>query len=163
MKNSFVLIGIISLLTAMPASASWKKETRQILKENKYACQSTEIVIDSIVKDDKIMGHVKGLPQNAYKDFKMVFYVQTNRWYVHPFEDSGEGQTYANLTENGTFTIATVRRQVPSKQLVAVLVPKPYKISSQKIFLKPLLGFIGGILKFECAHTIVKGNGDFFL
>jgi hypothetical protein len=162
MKKSIAL-GLLALVISLPALASWKKETRQILKENKYACKSTEVVIDSIVKDDKITGHVKGLPQNAYKDFKMVFYVQTNRWYVHPFENSGEDQTYANLTENGTFSIGTVRRQVPSKQMVAVLVPKSYKVKSQRLLLKPFLGFIGGILKYECAHTIVKGNGDFFL
>ncbi len=163
MKNSLVLMSLVALFTTLPANASWKKDTKQILKDNKYACKSTEVVIDSIVANDKITGHVKGLPQDSYKDFKMVFYVQTNRWYVHPFENSDEGSTFANLNHNGTFSIQTVRRQVPSKKLVAVLVPKSYKIRSQRFLLKPFLGFIGGILKYECAHTIVDGNGDFFL
>jgi hypothetical protein len=161
MKKSIAL-GLLALVISLPAAASWKKETRKILKDNKYACKSTEVVVDSIIKDDKITGHIKGLPQNSYSDFKVVFYVQTNRWYVHPFEGSQEGLSYANLTDNGNFAIRTVRREIPSKQLVAVLVPKTYKIKSQRFLLKPFLGLFGGILKYECAHTIVKGNGDFF-
>lgn len=163
MKKSLVLTGLLSMFITVSASAaSWRKETKKILKDNKYACKSTQVIVDNIVKNEKIEGHIKGLPESAYQDFKVVFYVQTNRWYVHPFEDAGAGQSFANLTSNGTFSIQTVSRDVPSKRLVAVLVPKSYKIKSQRFLLKPFLGFIGGILKYECAHTVVQGNGDFF-
>ncbi len=160
MKKSLILMGVIAVFT-MSAHASWRKDTRKTLKENKYACKSTQVVIDSIVKNDKIQGHISGLPVNAYQDFKVVFYVKTNRWYLHPYTDADAGYSFSNLTDNGSFEVKTVRREVASKQLVAVLLPKTTKISNQKIFLKPFLGFIGGVLKYECAHTIVQGNGDF--
>ena len=161
MKSLVVLLCLVSMSAS---AASWKKETKAILKANKYACDNTVVTVDSIVKNESIKGHIVGLPQDAYKDFKVVTYVKTNRWYVHPFEfqnGQDEGYSYSLLKNDGSFTLKTVSRGIPSKQLVAVLVPKSYKIKSQRVFLKPFLGFIGGILKYECAHTLVNGSGDF--
>lgn len=160
MKGSFILA--LMLLT-MNVFAN---ETRRILNEFKNECKTTEVHVDEIVRDSHIKGHVKGLPLEAYDKFKVVFYVKTNRWYVHPYtyyEGQQEGYSYSNLAQDGTFMVKTVRRQIPSKQLAVVVVPRSYKISSQKFWLKPLFGFFGGVLKNQCNHTLVDGNGDFFL
>ena len=128
-------------------------------------CKSSEIVVDEIIRDKHIRGHVNGLPQEAFDKFKVVFYVKTNRWYVHPYsyyDGQEEGYSYSNLNSNGEFFVRTVRREVPSRELAVVLVPKKYKIKSEKFFLKPFLGLFGGVLKNQCNHTIIKGNGDFF-
>jgi hypothetical protein len=138
---------------------------QNLLREFKNECKTTEIFVDEIVKDSYIKGHVEGLPQEAYKKFKVVFYVKTNRWYVHPYlydEGQEEGLSYSNLDSNGEFRVKTVRRAVPAKALAVVVVPKSYKIKSQKLFLKPMLGIFGGVLQKKCAHTIIQGNGDFF-
>jgi len=146
----------------MTALASWKSETRAVLKEYAYACDDTQVFVDQIIRNETISGHITGLPAEAYDKFKMVFYVKTNHWYVHPFEGDTEGSSFANLNVNGEFKIKTVLRQVASKRLAAVLVPRSYKVVSQRWFLKPFLGIFGGILKYECAHKLVDGNGDFF-
>ncbi|MFP5385862.1 MAG: hypothetical protein ACLGHN_07260 [Bacteriovoracia bacterium] len=143
----------------------WKSETKNILKEYKNECRTTEIVVDEIVKNSHIKGHVKGLPVEAYDKFKVVFYVKTNRWYVHPYtyyEGQESGYSYSNLNSNGGFEVKTVRRDVPSQKLAVVVVPSSYKIVSQRFWLKPLFGIFGGVLKYQCNHTLVEGNGDFF-
>jgi hypothetical protein len=144
--------------------AGWKTDTKKILKEYAYACASTQVKIESIVANESISGRVTGLPQEAWDKFKVVFYVKTNVWYVHPYayyEGQEEGYSYANLDAYGGFKIKTVKRDVPAKELAAVLVPKPYKIKDKRWWLNPALGFLGGILKYDCSYTVIPGNGDF--
>lgn len=160
MKGSFILILMLLSFNV------FANETPRILSEYKNECKTTEVHVDEIVRDSHIKGHIKGLPTEALDKFKVVFYVKTNRWYVHPYsyyEGQQEGYSYSNLAQDGTFFVKSVRRQVPSKQLAVVVVPKSYVISSQKFWLKPLFGFFGGVLKNQCNHTLVNGNGDFFL
>jgi hypothetical protein len=136
------------------------------LKEFRNECRNSIVTVDEIVKDSHIKGHVQGLPTDAYEKFKVVFYVKTNRWYVHPYtyyENQEEGYSYSNLNENGEFQVKSVKRAVPAKELAVVVVPKSYKINDQRWTLRPIFGIFGGVLKNECNHTIVKGNGDFFM
>jgi hypothetical protein len=159
---------IVSLLMIISAStfATENLTSEQILSEFRNECRTTVVTVDEIVKNSHIKGHITGLPSNAYGDFKVVFYVKTNRWYVHPYshyENQEEGYSYSNLSQNGTFWVRTVRRDVPAQKLAVVLVPRSYKIARQKFWLKPLFGIFGGVLKGQCNHTIVPGNGDFFI
>ena len=159
-----LFIVLISLSISASALAGWKAKTRATLKEYAYACENVAVHVDTIVKDEWIEGHVSGLPTEALDKFKVVFYVKTNRWYVHPYTyypGQEEGYSYSNLGHMGSFKVKTVKREVPSEKLAAVLVPKDYKIRPQRLWLKPLLGFIGGVLKFNCGYTVIPGNGDF--
>ena len=156
MKGFLVLA---ALLIGQTASAN-------VLREYKKECKSTVVTVDEVIKNEHIRGHITGLPADAYEKFKVVFYVKTNRWYVHPYaytEGQEEGYSYSNLNANGEFWVRTLRRDVPSKELAVVLVPKDYRIVTQRWLLKPFLGIFGGITKNSCNHTIVPGNGDFFL
>lgn len=158
------LIAVITFALSVSAFAGWKSDTRKTLKEYSYACKSTQVSIDSIVANDWIKGHVTGLPAEGINQFKVVFYVKTNHWYIHPYQyyqGQQEGYSYANLSAGGEFKVKTLKRAVPSKELAAVVVPKSFKISSQKWWLKPILGFIGGVLKYQCSSVIIPGNGDF--
>lgn len=155
---------VLGLLFSTAALADWRQESRATLHQHSEACDASEVKIDSIVKNQYIKGHVTGLPAEALDDFKMVFYIKTNIWYVHPYQyypDQEEGYSYSNLNAKGEFQVKTVRRDVPARYLAAVLVPKSFKIRHRRWWLRPLLGFVGGVLKFQCNHTIVKGNGDF--
>lgn len=159
-----ILTALLTLTMSFGALAGWKAESRKVLKEYAYACKSTQVSVDSIVRNEHIQGHVTGLPVEAYDKFKVVFYVKTNVWYVHPYayyEGQEEGYSYSNLDTNGGFKVKSVLRQLPSKELAAVLVPKAYKIKDRRWWLKPFFGFLGGVLKFQCAHQRVPGNGDF--
>jgi hypothetical protein len=154
---------LIGLLLSVSAFAD---ETRDILRQYKKDCKQTVVTVDEIVKDSHIRGHITGLPAEAYADFKVVFYVKTNRWYVHPYtyyEGQEEGYSYSNINHRGEFFVRSVTRKVPSKQMAVVVVPKSQRIYSQKFWLRPLFGIFGGVLKNQCAHTLVKGTGDFFL
>ncbi len=160
------LLILALILMSSSVFAGWHSETHAILKEYKNECRTTEVHVDEIVRNSHITGHIKGLPTDAYDKFKVIFYVKTNRWYVHPYthyEGQEEGYSYSNLKANGEFRVKTVRRDVPSKQLAVVLVPKSHKIVSQRWWLKPLFGIFGGVLKHQCSHTLVQGNGDFFM
>jgi hypothetical protein len=157
------LITVLMLTLSFSALAGWKSQSRKVLKEYSYACKSTEVSVDSIVRNDHIKGHITGLPVEAYDKFKVVFYVKTNVWYVHPYtyyEGQDEGYSYSSLDAQGGFKVKTVLRNIPAKELAAVLVPKAYKIKDRRWWLKPVVG-IGGVLKFQCAHQLVPGNGDF--
>jgi hypothetical protein len=79
------------------------------------------------------------------------------------YEGQAPGYSYSNIDSQGNFEVKTISRNVPSKELAVVVVPKFYKIKPQKFWLKPIFGIFGGVLKNQCNHTIVKGNGDFFL
>ena len=129
-------------------------------------CRNTEVIVEEIRRDSHIKGRIEGLPKEAYEEFKVVFYVKTNRWYVHPYtwhEGQEEGYSFSNINENGEFKVKTVRRDVPSRKLAVVVVPKNYKIRSQRLWLRPFLGIFGGVLRHKCAYTLVEGNGDFLL
>jgi hypothetical protein len=155
------IVLILALMSAYVANAA----TSPIMKKYGYACKSVEVVIDSIVRNDSISGHVVGLPTDAYDQFEMIFYVKTNRWYIHPYEYSsnqGEGYSFTYLNPDGSFKIKTILRDVPAKKLAAVLVPRTYKIRNQRLWLNGIFGFFG-ITRGSCQHTIVNGNGDFFL
>lgn len=159
-----LLTAIFCLSFGLSAFASWRSESRSVLKEYAYACKQTQVSIDSITSNEWIKGHVTGLPTEAYDQFKVVFYVKTNLWYVHPYmyyADQPEGYSYSRLNNKGEFKVRTIKRAIPSKELAAVLVPNSFKIKSQKWWLKPLLGFVGGVLKYQCSHELVAGNGDF--
>jgi hypothetical protein len=158
-----ILLTMVMLSFALNSFANWKTETKKILKEYQYACDDTQVAVDSIVANDHIRGHITGLPTEAYDKFKVVFYVKTNIWYIHPYtyyEGQEEGYSYSNLNAKGEFKVKTVKRAVPSKELAVVLVPKPYKIKAQKWILNPILG-VGGVLKYDCSNILVPGNGDF--
>ena len=153
-------------LLSLNVFASDKKDTKKILHEYENECRTTEVVVDEIVKNSHIIGHIKGLPVEAYDKFKVVFYVKTNRWYVHPYsytEGQEAGYSYSNIDAKGNFWVRTLRREVPAQKMAVVLVPKSYKICPQRFFLNPVFGIFGGVLKNQCNHTIVQGNGDFLL
>lgn len=131
-----------------------------------YDCKNTQIFVDKIVKNEAITGHVRGLPTNVINNYKVVFYVKTNRWYVHPYKyqpNQEAGLSFAKLNANGEYSIKTLRRDVPAKKMVAILVPNNYTIKSESVRLHPLFGRFGGLLKNYCSYTTVQGNGDFFV
>jgi hypothetical protein len=161
-----LLLALITLTSMNLAQAGWKSQTKATLREYANECRTTEVVVDEIIKNDVIRGHIQGMSPASYNKFKVVFYVKTDKWYVHPFTFTPrqeEGYSYSNLDANGNFKIRTVLREVASQKMAVVLVPKSYNIKSSRWRLNPLFGIFGGVLKNSCNHTIVPGNGDFFM
>jgi len=154
---------VAALFVSQAEAASWQSESRAILRENAYACRNTDVVVDEIVKNEHIAGHIKGLPQDSYDKFKVVFYVKTDRWYAHPYyqtQNPQEGVAYAKIQRDGTFRIPTVRRKIPGSRLAVSVVPAPYVIRSRHYWLRPFLGLFSGVLKYSCSNTVYKLNGE---
>jgi hypothetical protein len=150
-------------MTTSAFASSWQRETNALLRKYKYACRNLDLKVDEIVSDVHIKGHLKGLPQEAIDDFKVIFYVKTDRWYAHPYyqsENPQEGIAYAKINQDGTFQVPTVLRRVPASRLAVSVVPKPYVIKSQRAWLKPFLGLFGGVFKYSCRGITHKLNGE---
>jgi len=161
--KSLVLSLLAFTLSASASASSWQRETTALLRKHKYACRNAELKVDEIVTNGHIKGHIKGLPQAALENFKVIFYVKTDRWYAHPYyqsENPQEGIAYAKLNDDGTFQIPTVRRQIPASRLAVSVVPQPYVIKSQRAWLKPFLGLFGGVFKYSCRGITHKLNGE---
>ncbi len=155
MKILILVTGL--LVSAATHAMEWQALSQKILDQHAEECKNAEIKVTEIVRNNHIKGSVKGLKETSLENFKMIFYVKTNRWYVHPYEfnpSQPSGYSYSDLTTGGDFWIRSVFR-TPAKEMAAILVPAPHYIYKNQRSLKSLL-------KYACKHVIVPGNGDFF-
>jgi hypothetical protein len=90
-----------------------------------------EVSIDKIVQDDHISGTVKGLGDKGREAYKVVVYVKTDRWYIHPYDQGGEGKSFATIQGDGSWSIETVRREVAAAAIAAVVVRQESKAPAQ--------------------------------
>jgi hypothetical protein len=159
MKILILVTGLLISVTTQATDNQWKAFSKKILKQHAEECKKADIKVTQIVRNNHIKGYVTGLAEASLEDFKMIFYVKSNRkWYVHPYQynqNQPSGFSFSDLTAGGNFWIRSVYR-VPSKQMVAILVPSPHYIYAKKWHLNDLL-------KYACKHVIVPGNGDFAL
>lgn len=69
-----------------------------------------------------IEGKVRGMEPNETKDFKVLVYVLTDKWYIHPFAENSEGRGYAAIATDGSWNLRTVnRRHNPFKIAIVVV------------------------------------------
>lgn len=71
-----------------------------------------------------ISGRVEGLSQNDYRDYKILVYVLTDKWYIHPWAENAEGKGYASIRNNGTWRISTVWRGYQAYRVAFLLTKK---------------------------------------
>jgi hypothetical protein len=156
MKILILVTGLMISVSTQATDLQWMDLSKKILQQHAEECKNADIKITQIVKNSHIQGKVTGLAETSLEDFKVIFYVKTNRWYVHPYQynqNQPSGYSYSDLTAGGNFWIRSVFR-VPSKEMAAILVPSPHLIYAKKKNIKDLL-------KYACKHIIVPGNGDF--
>lgn len=89
-----------------------------------YAQQESDIRITdvNIVPNSEISGMVIGLNSSQIDNYRIIVYVKTDMWYIHPFERGGEGRSYAAIRENGKWRIQTVLRTFPADEVRIFLV-----------------------------------------
>jgi hypothetical protein len=83
-----------------------------------------EIMIGEIVENTRISGRVANLPSAGVEKYKVVVYVQTDKWYIHPYAGQGENLSWASVKSDGTWEIETVKRRFSAKKVAALLVSK---------------------------------------
>lgn len=156
MKILILVTGLVLSATTYATNLEWVALSKKILKDHAAECASAKISVTQIVKNSHIQGSVSGLKESSLEDFKMVFYVHTTGWYVHPYvynPSQPSGYSYSDLTAGGNFWIRSVFR-TPAKEMLAILVPSPHLIYAKK-------KSEGELLKYACAYVKIPGNGDF--
>ncbi|MBU1235520.1 MAG: hypothetical protein KJ634_00535 [Gammaproteobacteria bacterium] len=92
------------------------------------------ITIDKIVAGKQITGHIQGLAPQAASKYKVLVYVHTDRWYIHPYAGQGEERTWASVKEDGSWQVQTVQREFRADSVAALLVlrsvPEPNRVES---------------------------------
>ena len=92
-----------------------------VLKEEKISC--VEVKMDRFESGVSISGAVEGLPPDKVGQYKVLVYVLTNQWYIHPFAETKEGRGYAGIKKDGTWSIKTVNRKDNPYKLAILVVP----------------------------------------
>ena len=98
---------------------------------NTMAAEGITISIDKITQNDHITGTVNGLTQKGHAELKVVVYVKTNHWYIHPYEQGGDGKSWATIDTKGSWTIKTVLRENPASAVAALVVKHNSDVPSQ--------------------------------
>jgi hypothetical protein len=89
------------------------------------------LAIQAIHANDQIVGTVgESLPADKYGFYKVVVYVHTDRWYVHPYAGQGQGLSWADIEEGGRWSIPTVQRRFKANAVAALLVKRNYAAPS---------------------------------
>lgn len=88
--------------------------------------QNTSIMIDQITANDQITGYVIDLDEGTYKDYKVLVYLHTDQWYIHPYAGQGVGLSWATIEENGEWSIETVQRKFKADKMAVIVIDKDY-------------------------------------
>lgn len=88
--------------------------------------QIPTIKILSVLKNQFITGEVGRINPNDYDEYKVLIYVRTDRWYIHPLATPVEGKGFAKIQQNGKWKIKTIWREHIAYEVAALLVRKEY-------------------------------------
>jgi len=86
--------------------------------------EGVDISIDKIVRNDHISGRVSGLTSKGTSELKVIVYVKTDKWYIHPYKSGGDGKSFASIETDGSWKIETVRRDFAASQIAALVVER---------------------------------------
>jgi hypothetical protein len=78
----------------------------------------------SFQRQQAIEGQVVGLDPNSYGAYKVVAYVLTNKWYIHPEAVNTPGLGFATIDSQGKWRLQTVWRGYQATKLAFLLVPR---------------------------------------
>src|SRR5436190_23839497 len=81
-----------------------------------------QISIDKIEKNDSVRGTVSGLTTAGRDQLRVVVYVKTDKWYIHPFTQGGDGKSFASIDAHGRWTIGSEFRGLAASAVAALVV-----------------------------------------
>ena len=135
----------ILALAMLVCTASWTPVLAQV---------SISISIDAIEENDFIAGTVKGLQPSEYANYKVIVYVHTDVWYIHPYAGQGDGSSWASIGANGQWTIDTVRRRFSADKMAALVVARDYPEPNKR-------STVGGIPAIARTIKRLRGTEDY--
>ena len=89
------------------------------------------IEIKEFIVGQHISGVVSGLSHTECDSCKIVIYVKTDKWYIHPYIEGGEGLSFATLSPSCTWKIKTIVRSPSPKEIAFLIVKKNYEVPHQ--------------------------------
>lgn len=110
------------------------EEQRQTITDCNSLANNQEgvnVTIEDIISDDQITGQATGLTPEGKECSKIVLYVKTDQWYIHPYVQGGEGKSYAVIEDDNSWDIETVSRGFDSSSVAALVVKKDSEIPSR--------------------------------
>lgn len=90
------------------------------LKAQDTTKQKVTIKIDEIEQDEYIRGKVANF--DSPQKYKVLVYVHTDKWYIHPYAGQDEGSSWAAIKEDSNWSIPTVKRQFKANRVAALVV-----------------------------------------
>ncbi len=93
---------------------------------NPAAPPPVNVVMENFISDQSISGRVTGLNPEDVGRYKVLVYVQTNQWYIHPYAENTPGKGYAKIEAEGSWRIKTVNRGHGPFRLAILVVPRDY-------------------------------------
>lgn len=88
--------------------------------------RNPSIKIVEILPNSRIKGAIYGLNPSQYNQYKVIIYVKTDVWYIHPYEKGGKDFSYANINQDGSWNIKTIKRGFLADYVAALIVLNSY-------------------------------------
>lgn len=92
--------------------------------------EGVKVTIKDIISDDQVIGKATGLTPEGKECSKIVLYIKTDKWYIHPYVQGGEGKSYAAIQNDDFWNIETVYRGFSASSVAALVVRKDSKVPS---------------------------------
>ncbi len=118
------------------------------------AQSGVSVTIESIASRAEIRGRVIGLTVDARNTHKIVVYVKTDKWYIHPYSSGGDGKSWASIASDGSWRIGTEKREVPATSIAALVIP----ITNAA---PPTADTLGNIPNITTVEKRLEGTPDF--
>ncbi len=119
-------------ITVKIGKEGYKTHTKDVSPQSRFNLLASldrdttrpEIVMTDFVSRAQILGTVTGIPSGDHGKYKVLVYVLTDKWYIHPSAVGSEGHGYAQVNRDGTWRIGTVFRGYQATLVAFLLVPK---------------------------------------
>ena len=91
-------------------------------------CDTTvaKIEITEFKENDFVSGRVSGLDSTHYRQHKVIVFVYTDKWYIHPYVAS-----FAEINGDGSWRINSIHREPSPTQIAACLVRQDFEIPKE--------------------------------
>lgn len=120
------------------------------IKKITEAPGESRIEIKEFIPNNYIRGEIIGPSISDCDKYKVIVYVKTEKWYIHPYERGGDGLSYAKVNKQCEWRINTIKRDFLVEKVAFFLVDKDY--------VPPATFTEMSAIKYKLFH-IEEGNG----
>ena len=113
-----------SLKDYEPVTKPVKLTEKQVKLDVRLNSTQVKIEMTAFRSQEYIRGKVTGLDSKQFSNYKIVAYVLTDQWYIHPWAQNAPGKGYATIDPAGNWTLETVWRGYQAYKIAFLLVPK---------------------------------------